>query len=245
MVTRKLFVFIEFNNLTKIKIKSLNNKACKKIYILINDAIEQLPLSLTKQILALGLKVKFIGVPDFRESDQSLHISLIIGTLHQKVAKNIEFAIISDNPAFQSIAAKLKQSNRKCEIVGIGQATPPKNKGITQISMPLDKPVPQVQDGNRSSNDTVLIASKLSKHVEKLTALAVDETIKAFDRTDKWPSTVEKLRYFISLYVEEYAKHVNLDDIIDRLVDIGKIKINEQDEVVYYRRRELEPNTDN
>lgn len=239
MVTQKLFVFIEFKNLTKIDLKSLNKKACKKVYILINESIDQLPLSLTKKILFLGSKVKFISIPDFRESDHSLHLSLIVGTLHHKVVKHIEFAIISDNPDFYSIAAKLKQTNRKVTIVGLGpdQPVPTEKEAITDINMPLEESAHLERAGGNRSSNSIAVASRITSHVENITQLAVDETIKAFNRTDKWPSTVEKLRYFISLYVEEYAKHLNMDDIIDRLVALGKIKINDLGEVVYYRRR--------
>ena len=95
------YVFISYEDLQEIKFKKLE-KICDKIYILINEGINNLPFNLVQKIQKLGKNAKWIQIAE-REDSLTLSMAFLMGQMHEKISKDIEFAILSNNKQYDSI----------------------------------------------------------------------------------------------------------------------------------------------
>lgn len=109
----KRYVFIDYNSLKKIKFSKLE-KVCNKVFIFINSQEENIPASLVIQAQKLGKRVKWISSELSESNGFMLHISFLIGALHQKENKSIEFAILSDDSDYDTLVNFINDAGRNC-----------------------------------------------------------------------------------------------------------------------------------
>jgi len=109
----KRYLFIDYEDLQKINFKKLE-KVCNKIFIFISENVNLIPIDLVAQIQKFGKNAKWIPVAEHLQEDMSFHICFTMGKMHEKVRKEIEFAVLSNAPIYDSIVNFINEENRVC-----------------------------------------------------------------------------------------------------------------------------------
>ncbi len=222
------YVFIDFNNLKKVKFKKLE-KVCDKLFILIDVNEKSIPFSLVMNIQRLGKGVKWIVVDRQSAENLSKHISFVMGKLHQKVDKAIEFAILSNDKSFDSLVNFINTSGRSCIRVkrkssksSQKELAKPQEKELV-INLSNDRP-----KGKKTDNEKLpfMIDQAIEDDLIIDTAL---ETIERLKYSGNRPAKVLLLRDYILLHNQELSKHGNADQIIDVLIEKKEIEIERGD----------------
>ncbi len=214
------YVFIDFENLKKVKFRKLE-KVCNRIFILINAEEKSIPFSLVQQIQKLGKAVKWIPVEKPLHNDFNFHICYLMGTLHQKVSKKVEFAILSNDRAFDSLVNSINKSGRNCLRV--------KSRKSNTETFPLKKKETIKAEGDKgkmsdSYNNSFLVEPSIDNQMLNETA---NDTIQRLIRSGKRPEEVVMLRNYILLHNQELTKHGKVDIVIDQLQQNKNIAIRE------------------
>lgn len=115
----KRYVFVDYECLKKIKVSKLG-KVCNKVFIFISSTEENIPASLVMQAQHLGKRIKWISTDLSEGNGFMLHISFLIGALHQKENKSIEFAILSDDADYDALVSFINDAGRNCLRVKTG-----------------------------------------------------------------------------------------------------------------------------
>ena len=138
------YVFTDYKNIRTIKFKKLEH-ICSKLFILIDASEEYIPLSLVRDIQKLGKAAKWITIHD---SDHTLdyHIIYLMGKLHHKINKDVEFAVLSENEELSSVIRHINSDKRRCiririksETVAAFNSTPPKRKETKEETETFEK----------------------------------------------------------------------------------------------------------
>ena len=124
------YVFIEYEDLSHIKFRKLE-KVCDKIFVLIREDVDNVPFKLVKQIQKLGKNAKWIPV-----SNKSVHavghsMAFLMGQLHDKEDKEIEFAILSNKSEYDNLVDFVNFEGRSC----IRVKTKKRKEGKDKINM--------------------------------------------------------------------------------------------------------------
>jgi len=190
MSSQKLrYVFTDYKNIGSIKLKKLE-KLCQKLFILIDASEEYIPLHLVRNIQRFGKSAKWIPI---HESDKTLdyHIIYMMGKMHDKIDKEIEFAVLSENEELNGIIRHINQGGRRCiRIRIIAGKTAAFNPDSTVQSD--SKPVPESDSTNSIDNndDKAPIEPKFKKYsvslsVEDQLVNAAHSTIERLQRLPK------------------------------------------------------------
>lgn len=107
------YVFVEFEELKNIKFKKLE-RVCSKIYVLIDTKEQNVPLSLVKETQRLGKNLKWIAIQNYNLDKTSTYIAFIMGKLHEKVDKSIEFALLSNDASLDTLVSYINVEGRSC-----------------------------------------------------------------------------------------------------------------------------------
>lgn len=107
------FIFIDFENLRKVKFKKLE-KVATKIFIFINADVDNIPAFLVYQVQKLGKDVKWITVENPNNNRMNYHIAFLMGKLHQKLHLDVEFAVLSNDKDFDPLVGFINSQNRSC-----------------------------------------------------------------------------------------------------------------------------------
>ena len=249
------YVFISYEDLQEIKFKKLE-KICDKIYILINEGINNLPFNLVQKIQKLGKNAKWIQIAE-REDSLTLSMAFLMGQMHEKISKDIEFAILSNNKQYDSIVQYLNTVGRDCirvknkkkNLVNISNNEPTeaqeatkeldeirveKNAPAIELNGELDKAEPKSNSslGNNSLGNTALDILANGNDAAQGVKVAANETIKRLIRSGNRPSELSLLKSYIILHNQNDAVEENIEDIIEHLASTNEIEIRE-DEVIY------------
>ncbi len=108
----KRYIFADYESLRKVKFSKLQ-KVCNKVFILVDSTEETIPFYIVMQAQKLGKRVKWISV-DNESDDFKLHLSFLIGALHEKANINIEFAILSDDEDYDGLVNFINDAGRNC-----------------------------------------------------------------------------------------------------------------------------------
>ncbi len=108
----KRYIFADYESLKKVKFSKLQ-KVCYKVFILIDSKEENIPFHIVLQAQKLGKRVKWISIEGGSHSFP-LHLSFLIGALHQKVGREVEFAILSDDEGFDPLIDFVNDAGRNC-----------------------------------------------------------------------------------------------------------------------------------
>ncbi len=227
------YVFIEYEDLKRIKFKKLE-KVCSKMFVLVDAEEEGIPLSLVQQTQRLGKRLKWIPVNHSQDEDMAFHLAFLMGRTHQKVNRNIEFAILSNDTTFDPLVAFINSEGRNCLRVKrkrtkieeeITESIQQINQNIEPFEVSED-PLPEEGDYEESivlrddNNETVW--------VEK----TARETVKRLIRSGNRPSDLSLLKSYILLHNQELTDGLNIEKILARLQETKEIQIENQD-VVY------------
>jgi len=240
------YVFISYEDLKDIKFKKLE-KVCDRIYILINEGIENLPFKLVQRLQKLGKNAKWIQISE-KEDSLSLSMAFLLGQMHEKISKEIEFAILSNDRQYDSIIQYLNNIGRECirvknkkkNIVSISNGDIIDKKEVYEEevedqaleidlndSIEVKEPRPNFTIGN-TAIDILSNGNEAAQGIK----LAANETIKRLIRSGNRPSELSLLKSYISLHNQSESIDENIEDIIKHLANTNEIEIRE-DEVIY------------
>ncbi len=241
------YVFISYEDLKEIKFKKLE-KVCDKIFILINEGIDNLPFSLVQKTQKLGKNAKWIQISE-REDALALSMAFLMGQMHEKINNDIEFAILSNDKQYDSIVSYLngvgrdciRVKNKKKNIASYSNGEAIESKRPTEPVMEI-KEKSLTELGNESDIAEHKITSSLGNTALDMIAngndsaqgvkLAANETIKRLIRSGNRPSELSLLKSYIILHNQNEAIEENIEDIIEHLASTNEIEIIE-DEVIY------------
>ena len=216
------YIFIEYEDLKKVKFKKLE-KVCDKVFIMINSEEKYIPFTLVSQMQKLGKGIKWIPIFD-AVRDYNYHICFLMGKLHSKVSKEIEFAILSNNSTFDPLVNYINSEGRSCLRVKRKPTRQEKNEsrtivsetenGATIISKSSDFPQNRFLTDDHMNTDIFVVET-------------AKETRERLVRTGNRPSDISILRSYILLNNQELTEHGNVDRIIEHLEATEDIRVKE------------------
>ena len=204
--TKQRYIFTDFDSIQKVKFKKLE-KVCNKIFIVINSTDEWIPFRLVRNLQKLGKAVKWIPVENNKNLTLNYHICYLIGKMHSKINREIEFAILSDDDAFDPMITYINTNNRKCLRVKTG--APKKSVTRRVVVSPKKK---RKDDGERAIKDPERELVPLNEPLES--EVAYQQTKDRLKLVATRPYNVSSLRDYI---------HINNQELVER----GKLEVEE------------------
>lgn len=244
------YVFLDFDTLVNIKFKKLE-KVCDKIFVFVGSDISDVPLNLVREMQGMGNAIKWIAVGDTVTLNLNYHICFLMGKLHEKISADVEFAILSNDEAFDPLVNFINATGRGC--LRIKNSLSEKTASIQQTeSMP---PLSMTEhtdsaaftpDDEASSLLESLNTRLFGEHISEinddkkvqpnreLTLIdeTAKETVRRLVRSGNRPQNVLMLRNYILLHNQELSLHGDVDKIINRLKDSREIEL--RNEAVQY-----------
>ena len=237
------YVFIAFNDLLHVKFKKLE-KICTKIFIFITLDKEYVPLRLVRQMQRMGKAIKWISVENTEEGVH-YHLSFLMGKLHEKASRDIEFAVLSNDETYDPLIDFINLSGRSCLRVKIEEKEMRTEELVEEESeMPMEEEK-VLTEASYSSFKVLEIGSKNAnlavEHLKEKREIeenpnfiekTAEETIKRLIRSGNRPSELSMLKSYILLHHQGESTQNNIDRIIKHMEDINDIKIKAE-EVIY------------
>lgn len=231
---QKRYIFIDFDNLKKIKFKKLE-KVCDKVFIFIERNQDQIPFQLVKQIQKLGKDARWIEIDAINQKDIQFHICFYMGQMHNKFDKSTEFAVLSNDKAFDNLIAFINTDGRSCLRV----KSKPEKEDLEHMDydefMSESQPLEVTSSTHEQStitddnNTQQAIDGEIS---ESMIAETAKMTINRLVQSGNRPADLGMLRHYIMLHHQEIAVKGGVDQIIRKLEESEEIKV-EGDEVTY------------
>jgi hypothetical protein len=221
------YVFIDYENLLQVKFKKLE-KVASRIFVFIEASQETVPLTLVRQAQRSGKNLRWIVAGNAGGSRLNYHIAFIMGKLHQKLERDVEFAVISNDPEFDPLINFINASGRNCLRV---KRKKDESSVFRDLNIDLD-PSSGFDDSfhlpsmKEETGDIPVLVE------EELIARTAEETVKRLIRSGNRPEEISTLKNYILLHSQELSLHGNVDRIIQKLKDSNDIEIL-QGEVIY------------
>ena len=231
------YVFTDYKNIRSVKLKKLE-KVCQKLFILIDASEEFIPLSLVRDIQKFGTSAKWVAIQD-SEHSLDYHIIYLMGKMHTKISKDIEFAILSENENLSSIISYINQDKRSCIRIRIKEETlaafPFSKKKKTLQQEPQPEPTRKNEDdGDIDKKEESGNSGKNYETPQSLILSEKDLLIKASHATihrlqllseDRRPFNRDTLLNYIEFNNQQWANNNDSNNMITYLSDKGYIKI--------------------
>jgi hypothetical protein len=227
------YIFLDFDTLKRIKFKKLE-KICDKIFLFVGSEVESVPLALVREMQKMGNAIKWVEVSTVSPSDMNYHICFLMGKLHEKIGADVEFAILSNDSAFDPLVNFINSTGRSClrvrQSAALGNDTPP-----------LSTEAPKVESKKDLSDDfsATLFGERMSETAsvglaahatdQKLIDETARETVRRLVRSGNRPYTIATLRSYILLHNQELSQHGDVDKIIERLETNQDIRVSDGD----------------
>jgi len=241
------YVFISYEDLKDIKFKKLE-KVCDRIYILINEGIENLPFKLVTRLQKLGKNAKWMQISE-KEDALGLSMAFLLGQMHEKMSKDIEFAILSNDKQYDSIISYLNGIGRACirvknkkkniadfsngESISHVEPITDYDEDTIEVDIEDSSDAPETKPNYTLGNTALdILANTNGNEAAQGVKLAANETIKRLIRSGNRPSELSLLKSYISLHNQSESIDENIEEIIDHLASTNEIEIRE-DEVIY------------
>ncbi len=234
------YVFLDFETLRQLRFKKLE-KVCDKIFVFIGSDLESIPFILVKDMQRMGANVKWIEVGGASQNDLNYHICFLMGKLHEKISGDVEFAILSNDTAFDPLVNFINSTGRSCVRVRqqgmesmpdtVGHYSDPPISANTDIK--IEKPIDLGSRlfGERGS-EAVAISSGEGISDPSIIDETAKETVRRLIRSGNRPAELSLLKNYILLHNQELSLHGNLEKIIKKLEETNEIRLN-LDQVIY------------
>ena len=230
------YIFVDFDTLTRIKFKKIE-KICDKVFVFISEAVTMIPFALVKDMQKMGNQVKWVSlaVEDLADTnDLNYHICFFMGKLHEKIAGDIEFAVLSNDVSLDPLVRFINGSGRNCIRVkpNIAQDDASnESKLSSKKEIEIESEEDESENTSSISNTTSEIQTN-SLVIGNLIDDTARETIRRLIRSATRPIEIDDLKKYILLNHEEIGMNGNLEKIIRRLESSGDIVLKES-EVMY------------
>lgn len=230
------FIFVDFTNLREVKFKKLD-KVCDKVFIFIRSDEQQIPFNLVLHLQKMGKSVKWVVVDPNSHGDLNYVITFMMGRLHQKIDKIIEFAIISNDPSFDSLIHFVNGTGRSClrvkqdNLYKERKATPKVEEDIPVLE-PFESNTDVVTNLKESGGHPK--ADYLAREEEEAIEQSAENTINKLIRSGNRPSDVGMLKDYIITNNHGLIFNNNaVDKVIKRLEHSNEIEVKNE-EIVYH-----------
>jgi PIN domain len=240
-MTRR-YIFLFYPDIYTVNLDVLEHIS-DRIFILTSEDVQQVPFSVVKQLQRMGKSIRWVSMESDDQEERRIHLSFLLGKLHEKLPTDIEFAIINNGEEYDGIISFVNRSRRTCMRVStsdesIGQVAPPSNssaqpvpKREIMIAMPPreEQPEPIMQEQP--------VPATIPIYMEKTT---IDEGIfsaaarirERMLRSGNRPAEIELLKEYIILSTPNLQPNT-ADKVIDILATNKDIEI-ENREVMYH-----------
>ena len=235
------YVFLDFETLRQLRFKKLE-KVCDKIFVFIGSDLESIPFTLVKDMQRMGANVKWIEVGGASQNDLNYHICFLMGKLHEKISGDVEFAILSNDIAFDPLVNFINSTGRSCARV--------RQQSVDSTSDTIEKyvePPPTTKTDSKNDKSSDVDSRFFSEsHLDTLVSHnnnptindpsiideTAKETVRRLIRSGNRPAELSLLKNYILLHNQELSLHGNLEKIIKKLEETNEIRLN-SDQVVY------------
>ncbi len=233
------YVFLDFETLKRIKFKKLE-KVCDKIFVFVGSATENIPFALVREMQKMGPSIKWVEVGAASPSDLNYHICFLMGKLHEKISNDVEFAILSNDTAFDPLVHFINSTGRNClrirqsaaEAVAAVSDEPEGQPLRIELKKNDIEPKVNIEELSKSLFDDLTLeltngVAVSDNHV--LIEETARETVERLMRSGNRPHSVAMLRSYILLHNQELSQHGNVDKIIESLESKDRILIQNGD----------------
>ncbi len=245
------YVFLDFDTLVHIKFKKLE-KVCDKIFVFVGSDITDVPFTLVRDMQGMGNAIKWIDVGESLTHDLNYHICFLMGKLHEKISGDVEFAILSNDAAFDPLVNFINATGRSCLRIksSLSEKTvSPKTESDTPLSTGVQDSITSHQEQKvvetHSEPHSVLEslnARLFGEHISEtdddekaqangehtLIEETARETVRRLVRSGNRPQNIMMLRNYILLHNQELSLHGDVDKIINRLKDSREIELRNE-----------------
>ncbi len=219
------YIFIDYENLQRIRFRKLE-KVCEKVFIFISAAEERIPVSLVQQIQKLGKNAKWMVTNVPANASMNLHICFLMGRLHEKVEKDIEFAILSDDADFDHVIPQINSDGRQCLRVKRPTVAENGQGHMDEDSyFPTNEATPQQAS---QQADDVLFGNEEVEDTEEIAR----DTVRWLIRSGNRPVALASLKSYILMQHKDDVNEKNVDSIISSMITQKEISV-QQGEVMY------------
>ena len=231
------YVFLDFETLKRIKFKKLE-KVCDKIFVFVGNTTENIPFALVREMQKMGSSIKWVEVEAASPNDLNYHICFLMGKLHEKIGSDVEFAILSNDTAFDPLVHFINSTGRNClrirQSAAEAVAAAPDLLENTRIELKKNEIEPKIniEELSKSLFDDLTLeltngVAVTDDHV--LIEETARETVERLMRSGNRPHSVAMLRSYILLHNQELSQHGNVDKIIESLESKDRILIQNGD----------------
>lgn len=227
-VNTRRYVFLDFETLKRIKFKKLE-KICDKIFIFIGRDTDNIPLTLVRDMQKMGNSIKWIDSSADTLVDLNFHICFLMGKLHEKINTDIEFAILSNDTAFDPLIHFINTTGRNC--LRIRQSAPemsPAEQDVNGEKPTSELPNLHTEDLNMRHIEDINVEfdkEAILKDDPNIVEETARETMERLMRSGNRPHNISMLRSYILLHNQELSQHGNVDKIINKLETSQSIEI--------------------
>ena len=207
------------------------------MFIFIRSDEQQIPFDLVIHLQKMGKSVKWVVVDPNSHGELNYIITFMMGRLHQKIDKIIEFAIISNDPSFDSLIHFINGTGRSC--LRLKQDNLHKERKSTPK---VEEEVPTFDpfENNREvatelkHSDGHPKADYLAREEEEAIEQSAENTINKLIRSGNRPSDVGLLKDYIITNNHGLIFNNNaVDKVIKRLENSNEIEVKNE-EIVYH-----------
>ncbi len=231
------YVFLDFETLKRIKFKKLE-KVCDKIFVFVGSSTENIPFALVREMQKMGPSIKWVEVGAASPNDLNYHICFLMGKLHEKISSDVEFAILSNDTAFDPLVHFINSTGRNClrirQSAAEAVAAAPDVIESPRIELKKNEVEPKIniEELSKSLFDDLTLeltngVAVTDNHV--LIEETARETVERLMRSGNRPHSVAMLRSYILLHNQELSQHGNVDKIIESLESKDRILIQNGD----------------
>jgi len=228
------YVFIDYKNLQTVKFKQLR-KVCDRVFVFVNADEINVPMPLVLQMQRMGKGVKWIPIKNPLDGKMNFHICFLMGLLHDRVDKDIEFAIFSNDKHFDSLleyvdskgrnAIRVKRKKNKSNRKSAKPVSPISDEIVEEASSRVNTEEEEEQLALKPMPQTT--GSKLTDHMSAHVIIeqTARQTVKRLIRSGNRPKELSSLKKYILLHNQEMTVQGNIDKIILHLQKTKEIQI--------------------
>ncbi len=209
---KRRFVFLDYDDFKRVKFRKLE-KVSDRIFVLIDKNEKKVPLKLIQQTQRLGKKIKWIVAEPDAKQGFSYITSYLMGQLHNKVHKGIEFAILSNNESFDVLVNFINDDERDCLRIKHRQKKKNNSKTKSNPSKKAEVKLPALAEEPRAFIN--------QKQVQK----QAQDTLEWLIRSGNRPAQIEMLKSYISMNNEMEEIDPQLDAIIKEMEQNQQIEV--------------------
>lgn len=239
---KKRFVFTEFRTLQHVNFKKLE-KVCSKLFVLIRPQEQQIPFPLVLAMQRMGKNAKWIVAKSTNTDSLEFHLSYLLGKLDEKLAEEIEFAILSSSTNLDPLIDFINQSGRNCLRVTVEETEAESEieefeeetyllddeagEFETETDLRIDLSETTATLTQKEASRSTEISTDTSKTINKqdIESKAL-ETVQRLQYTGNRPAEVILLRDYIALFHQGIEDDDGqADQIINMLVENKQIEV--------------------